>query len=119
MKSMKCSRANPQYFANVCLKINVKLGGINTIPESKSVPILTDPHNPTMVMGADVIHPAAHSEGRPSFTALVANIDSDTALYAADCRVQASRQEMIEDLEEMSKVDPYLPSWGGCVLIFV
>ncbi|KIP10717.1 hypothetical protein PHLGIDRAFT_125407 [Phlebiopsis gigantea 11061_1 CR5-6] len=104
MKSMKCSRANPQYFANVCLKINVKLGGINTIPEGRSVPILTDPHNPTMVMGADVIHPAAHSEGRPSFTSLVASIDSDTALYAADCRVQASRQEMIEDLEEMSKL---------------
>jgi len=103
MKSSKCWNAKQQYFANVCLKINVKLGGINTIPEPRSVTILTDPHNPTIVMGADVIHPAAHSEGRPSFTALVANVDSDTAKYVADCRVQASRQEMIEDLEEMTK----------------
>lgn len=32
-------------------RINVKLGGINTIPEPRSVTILTDPHNPTIVMG--------------------------------------------------------------------
>lgn len=29
----------------------MKLGGINTIPEPRSVSILTDPHNPTIVMG--------------------------------------------------------------------
>jgi hypothetical protein len=54
--------------------------------------------------GADVIHPAPGSDGRPSFTALVANVDSDTAKYIADSRVQTSRQEMIEDLQAMSKV---------------
>ncbi|KAI9063285.1 argonaute-like protein [Trametes sanguinea] len=102
LKSSKCTRAKPQYFANVCLKINVKLGGINTVPDSRSVPVLTDPHNPTIVMGADVIHPAPGADGRPSFTALVGNVDSDTAKYIADCRVQTSRQEMIDDLEEMS-----------------
>ncbi|GLB35650.1 putative argonaute family protein [Lyophyllum shimeji] len=41
------------YWANVCLKINPKLGGINTIPDPASVAALTDPHNPTIVMGAD------------------------------------------------------------------
>ncbi|KAH9899908.1 argonaute-like protein [Cubamyces lactineus] len=102
LKSTKCYRAKPQYFANVCLKINVKLGGINTIPDARSVPVLTDPHNPTIVMGADVIHPAPGADGRPSFTALVGNVDSDTAKYIADCRVQTSRQEMIDDLEEMA-----------------
>ncbi|KAF8913963.1 argonaute-like protein [Gymnopilus junonius] len=103
MKSIKCSRAKPQYFANVSLKINVKLGGINTIPDSTSVSVLTDPHHPTLVMGADVIHPAPGADGRPSFTSLVGNVDSDTAKYVADSRVQASRQEMIADLYEMSK----------------
>lgn len=53
---------------------------------------------------ADVIHPAPGAEGRPSFTALVANVDSDTAKYVADCRVQTSRKELIEDLESMSQV---------------
>ncbi|CCM03176.1 uncharacterized protein FIBRA_05298 [Fibroporia radiculosa] len=103
MKSDKCKKAKAQYYANVSLKMNVKLGGINTIPEPRSVSILTDPHNPTIVMGADVIHPAPGAEGRPSFTALVANVDSDTAKYIADCRVQTSRQELIEDLEAMSE----------------
>ncbi|KAF7352729.1 Argonaute-like protein [Mycena venus] len=102
LKSSKCFRAKPQYYANVCLKINVKLGGINTIPDPSSVSVLTDQHNPTIVMGADVIHPAPGSDGRPSFTALVANVDSDTAKYIAASRVQTSRQEMIEELEAMS-----------------
>jgi len=56
-----------------------------------------------VVMGADVIHPSPGSEGRPSFTALVGNVDSDTAKYVADSRVQVSRREMIADLEVMSK----------------
>lgn len=56
------------------------------------------------MVGADVIHPAPGSDGRPSFTALVANVDSDTAKYIATSRVQTSRQEMIDDLQNMSKV---------------
>ena len=83
-------------------RINVKLGGINTIPDPSSVAVLTDPVYPTVVMGmylvhlilrhqglialssgADVIHPAPGSDGRPSFTALVGNVDSDTAKYVA------------------------------------
>jgi hypothetical protein len=55
-------------------------------------------------IGADVIHPAPGSDGKPSFTALVGNVDSDTAKYIADSRVQTSRQEMISDLYDMSKV---------------
>lgn len=51
LKSSKCFRAKPQYYANVCLKINVKLGGINAIPDPKSVKVLSDPQNPTIVMG--------------------------------------------------------------------
>ena len=32
----------------------------------------------------------------------MSNVDSDTAKYIADCRVQTSRQEMIDDLGEMA-----------------
>ncbi|KAF9247291.1 argonaute-like protein [Melanogaster broomeanus] len=103
LKSSKCFRAKAQYYANVCLKMNVKLGGINTIPDPQSVTALTDPRNPTIVMGADVIHPAPGSDGRPSFTALVGNVDSDTAKYVATSRVQGSRVEIIQDLKEMAR----------------
>lgn len=103
LKSSKCYRAKAQYFANVCLKVNVKLGGINSIPDPRSVPFLTEPQNPTIVMGCDIIHPAPGSDGRPSFASLVANVDSDSAKYIADSRVQASRQEMVEDLQVMVK----------------
>ena len=82
----------------------MKLGGINTVPDPRSVPFLTDQANPTIVLGADVIHPAPGSGGRPSFTALVGNVDSDTSKYIATTKVQTSRQEMIEDLEEMAGV---------------
>ncbi|KAI5124926.1 hypothetical protein M0805_007353 [Coniferiporia weirii] len=101
LKSSKCYKAKMQYYANVCLKINVKLGGINTIPDPSSVRYLTDQANPTIVMGADVVHPAPGSEGRPSFTSVVGNVDSDTSKYIATTRVQTSRREMIDDLEEM------------------
>jgi hypothetical protein len=38
-------------------RINVKLGGINVITDPTQVTLLSDPHNPTVVMGADVMHP--------------------------------------------------------------
>ncbi|KAI0696653.1 argonaute-like protein [Cerioporus squamosus] len=103
LSSSKCMRARPQYYANVCLKINVKMGGINAVPEARSVPALTDPHNPTIVIGADVIHPAPGSQGRPSFTSLVGSVDSDTSKYVAECRVQTGRVEMIQDLQSMAE----------------
>lgn len=55
-----------------------------------------------------MIHPAPGSHDRPSFTAVVANVDSDTAKYIATTRVQTSKQEMIDDLQEMCKVGPLL-----------
>ncbi|KAF5348341.1 hypothetical protein D9758_010939 [Tetrapyrgos nigripes] len=101
MRALKCLSAKDQYFANVALKINVKLGGVNTVPEASSINDLFDPRNPTIVMGADVIHPAPGAEGRPSYTAVVGSIDSKVAKYAAVSNVQTSRQELISDLDKM------------------
>ncbi|KAG8703536.1 hypothetical protein FRC08_002787 [Ceratobasidium sp. 394] len=94
---------NPQYFGNVCLKINVKLGGINAVlPPDPTVKFLGDPANPTLILGADVAHPAPGTEGRPSFTALVGSVDSLGSKYVATHRAQTSRVEVIADLEEMA-----------------
>jgi len=98
LKSIKCNRAKIQYWANVMLKVNVKLDGINAVLNDSPI---HDPNHPVIVMGADVIHPAPGAEGRPSFTTLVSSIDSLTAKYIAVSRVQTGRQELIDDLEEM------------------
>ncbi|KAJ6562409.1 argonaute-like protein [Mycena capillaripes] len=120
LKTRNCTRANLQFWANVALKsecsslvqvseisyppdrINVKLGGINAITDPTQVMILSDPHNPTVVMGADVMHPGAGTSGRPSYAAVVSSVDSNAAKYVAIQRVQASRQELISDLQEMT-----------------
>lgn len=100
LKSHKCSRAKEQYWKNVMLKVNVKLGGINVVPSSTE---LSDPANPTIVIGADTAHPAPGAHDRPSFTSVVANVDSNVAKYVASTRVQKGRQEIITDLKEMCK----------------
>ncbi|KAH9006800.1 argonaute-like protein [Lactarius hatsudake] len=102
MKSSKCFRAKPQYYANITLKLNVKLGGVNSVPEPRDISFLTDSANPTIVMGADVIHPAPGSGDRPSFTALVGSIDTSAVRYVSMMEVQTSRQEIIDAMESMS-----------------
>ena len=37
--------------AHFLLRLNVKMGGINTIPDPRSVSVISDPGNPTIVMG--------------------------------------------------------------------
>jgi hypothetical protein len=109
------------HLTDLFLRLNVKMGGVNTVPDARSVPFLSDQNNPTIVMGtpftvlcrkeqlelgpgADVVHPAPGSEGRPSFTSLVGNVDAATSKYIATTRVQTSRQEMIDDLDDMCQV---------------
>ncbi|KAF8744839.1 argonaute family, partial [Rhizoctonia solani] len=104
MKADKAKGQSMQYFGNVCLKINVKLGGVNSVlMPSDETKFLTDPANPTMIMGADVAHPAPGTEGRPSFTALVGSVDSVASKYVAAHRAQKSRVEGITDLQEMAE----------------
>ncbi|KAH9062679.1 argonaute-like protein [Lactarius vividus] len=102
MKSSKCFRAKPQYYANITLKLNVKLGGVNSVPEPRDISFLTDPANPTIVMGAGVIHPAPGSGDRPTFTSLVGSIDTSAVRYVSTMEVQTSRQEIIDAMESMS-----------------
>jgi eukaryotic translation initiation factor 2C len=70
-----------QYCANVCLKINTKLGGVNSfIVKNPSVigdeglPWVAEV--PTIILGADITHPA-HGEGKNagSVCALVGSLD--------------------------------------------
>ncbi|KAH9066792.1 Piwi-domain-containing protein [Lactarius vividus] len=99
VKTMKFRNPNDQYCNNVALKINVKLGGINSHPVNQIYSGLNK--DPTMVVGADVTHPGPGVRDRPSIASLVSSFDPTFSRYAAFTRVQAPRMEVIEELEDM------------------
>ncbi|TPX39954.1 hypothetical protein SeMB42_g06174 [Synchytrium endobioticum] len=91
--------AKRQYCANVCLKINVKMGGMNSYLSNAQLPFVSE--RPTIIFGADVTHPAPGSTSNQSIAALVGSMDSQCSRYAAAIRVQRGRQEVIQDLTGM------------------
>jgi eukaryotic translation initiation factor 2C len=93
-------RPSKQYCANLALKINVKLGGVNS-SLGRQLAFITD--KPTIVFGADVTHPGIGEAGKPSIAAVVASMDIKMSRYATAVRVQAPRKEIIDDLKDMAK----------------
>ncbi|EPS72163.1 hypothetical protein M569_02595, partial [Genlisea aurea] len=93
-------KINKQYLANVSLKINVKMGGRNTVlldAISCRIPLVSD--IPTIIFGADVTHPENGEESSPSIAAVVASQDwPEITKYAGLVCAQAQRQELIQDL---------------------
>ncbi|GAY36185.1 hypothetical protein CUMW_279470, partial [Citrus unshiu] len=66
----QASRLNIPYFENVALKINVKVGGRNTVlvdAVQKRIPLVTD--RPTIIFGSDVTHPQPGEDSSPSIAA--------------------------------------------------
>ncbi|RGB43665.1 Piwi domain-containing protein [Rhizophagus diaphanus] len=95
--------AKKQYCANVCLKINVKLGGMNSFIDPSQMPFITQ--RPTIIMGASVIHPAPGEQntGRSSIAAVTASVDAKAFRYFAAIRIQHGKQVVIDDLAEIIK----------------
>ena len=74
-----------QVIANICLKINSKLGGINHVLAKPCRPNIFK--RPVMIMGADVSHPAPESRGiKPSIAAVVASVDPKAVSYEVEVR---------------------------------
>ncbi|SAM03101.1 hypothetical protein [Absidia glauca] len=101
VQSKHIADAKKQYCANVCLKVNMKLGGVNLFMDAPQIPFISS--KPTIVFGADVTHPAPGDMNRPSVAALTASMDSFASRYASAVRVQANRTEIIADLANMVK----------------
>nr|GFA31892.1 PAZ domain-containing protein [Tanacetum cinerariifolium] len=80
-KPQHIMKMSNQYFENVALKINVKVGGRNTVLSATlngRLPYVTD--RPTIIFGADVTHPQPGEDSSPSIAAV------DTrALYLVTC----------------------------------
>ncbi|KAF7311573.1 Argonaute-like protein [Mycena kentingensis (nom. inval.)] len=87
-----------QYFNNVALKINARLGGCNAIVKSMATKEVMGAT--FMIVGADVAHPGPGAT-RPSVASLVWSHDRHGAEYCATSRVQPPRLEIIEELKDM------------------
>ncbi|KAF2737080.1 Piwi-domain-containing protein [Polyplosphaeria fusca] len=92
-------KGQAQYFANVALKFNQKLGGVNhTLTPDLFKPLDAQ----TIVFGIDVTHPSpSSSDSSPSIAGIVASVDNSFSQFPASMRTQTGRVEMVEALEEM------------------
>ncbi|KAF6761975.1 argonaute-like protein [Ephemerocybe angulata] len=89
-----------QYFANIALKFNMKLGGVNHLLDKESMAWLKQ--KPTMIVGIDVTHPGPGSvRGTPSIAAVVASCDADYAQFPCSMEIQESKKEMVSNLDGM------------------
>ncbi|KAH8756300.1 argonaute-like protein [Diaporthe sp. PMI_573] len=96
-------RGEDQYFANVALKFNLKLGGNNQMVEPSRLSFLNE--DKTMVVGIDVTHPSpGSSSNAPSVAGLVASTDKHFGQWPGSLSIQSeARQEMVSDLTPMLK----------------
>lgn len=100
---------NDQYFANVALKVNLKLGGRNQFLDDPKLGVISECK--TIVIGIDVTHPSPGSpEGTPSVAGIVASVDQRLGQWPADFKIQKARQEMVSGLDEMLK--PRIQLWA-------
>ncbi|KAK6167315.1 hypothetical protein SNE40_021377 [Patella caerulea] len=99
VQSKNVNKTTPQTLSNLCLKINVKLGGINSILLPSIRPQVF--REPIIFLGADVTHPPAGDCLKPSIAAVVGSMDAHPSRYSATVRVQQHRQEVIPELCNM------------------
>jgi eukaryotic translation initiation factor 2C len=69
VQAKNVNKTTPQTLSNLCLKINVKLGGVNNIlvPSARPISVFREP---VIFIGADVTHPPAGDRSKPSIAAV-------------------------------------------------
>ncbi|XP_037719022.1 protein argonaute-2-like [Drosophila subpulchrella] len=89
-------KLNSQTIANVLLKVNSKLNGINH--KLKDEPRIKN----AMFLGADVTHPSPDQREIPSVVGVAASHDPYGAAYNMQYRLQRPALEEIEDMESIT-----------------
>ncbi|GFZ13050.1 argonaute family protein [Actinidia rufa] len=93
-------RVNDQYLNNLLLKINAKLGGLNSllaVEHSPSIPLVSKV--PTIIIGMDVSHGSPGQSDIPSIAAVVSSRHWPLiSRYRASVRTQSPKVEMIDSL---------------------
>uniref|UniRef100_I1NM61 Piwi domain-containing protein n=1 Tax=Oryza glaberrima TaxID=4538 RepID=I1NM61_ORYGL len=94
------TKINDQYLTNVLLKINAKLGGLNSllqIERNQAIPLLSK--TPTIILGMDVSHGSPGRDDVPSVAAVVSSLEWPLiSKYKASVCTQSPRLEMIDSL---------------------
>ena len=91
---------NDQYFRNVALKVNLKLGGNNQLVSRQHLGILAQ--DDTMIVGIDVTHPSPGSATNArSRSAMVASIDAKLSQWPGILGAQKGGKEMVDELKTM------------------
>ncbi|KAF6151925.1 hypothetical protein GIB67_010499 [Kingdonia uniflora] len=93
-------RVNDQTLANLLLKINAKLGGLNTmlsIEHALNIPLISKA--PTLILGMDVSHGSPGQADVPSVAAVVSSRQwPSISRYRACVRTQSPKVEMVDAL---------------------
>ncbi|OAY23969.1 protein argonaute 4 isoform X1 [Manihot esculenta] len=93
-------RVNDQYLTNLLLKINAKLGGLNSmlsVEHTPSIPVVSKV--PTIILGMDVSHGSPGHSDCPSIAAVVSSRNWPLiSRYRASVRTQSPKVEMIDSL---------------------
>ncbi|XP_011626455.1 protein argonaute 4A isoform X2 [Amborella trichopoda] len=98
-------KVNDPYLYNILLKVNSKLGGINSLLDAEKecyIPIISS--SPTIILGMDVSHGSPGQADNPSISAVVSSRCWPLiSRYRAFVRTQSPKVEMIDSLFQPSE----------------
>jgi eukaryotic translation initiation factor 2C len=83
--------------SNLSLKVNMKFGGDHHRMDTHRLNYLlgSERRNLTIIIGADVVHPAGGGKfGAPSIACVIGSVDSEFMNYPGSMRLQGGNQEV-------------------------
>ncbi|EFP03408.1 hypothetical protein CRE_09584 [Caenorhabditis remanei] len=81
------TRTTPQTLSNICMKMNMKLGGVNCVLYPNVRPKIFS--ESVIFLGCDITHPPAGDSRKPSVAAVVGSMDAHTVEVRGDCESSA------------------------------
>jgi eukaryotic translation initiation factor 2C len=114
MQLAQVIKGNPQYYSNVLMKVNAKLGGCTTSAEPAPNSGFKGVKEPTMFIGGDVSH-ASPGSPQASMAAITVSFDRFGGRYAAACQTNGHRVEMISESNWNYCLKPLCQQWQSNV----
>ncbi|KAK5099191.1 Protein argonaute [Lithohypha guttulata] len=110
MQAAQVAKGNAQYYSNVLMKFNAKLGGstAQALPGKGSGTVNFTA--PTVFIGCDVSHASPGSD-QPSMAAITVSFDRFARRYAAGCQTNGRRVEMVTPANWRNVLKPLLQTW--------